>query len=112
MLGELSGYSEHFEGLDYGSGLAGILVTIICRDRSLHCKRRIRFPKKEKILYLDIMLDLARMKKFDLAVRKREVAQQLYEDVPEVISQLRIPDFDKHAFISDLRSWIDATGWR
>jgi len=29
-----------------------------------------------------------------------------------VLSKYTIPDFDKDAFLTDIRAWIDTTGWR
>lgn len=44
--------------------------------------------------------------------RKRIMTQEIYDEVPEVLSRYKIPDFDRDAFVADLRNWIDGLGWR
>lgn len=114
VLNELTDHElrQYFEGRDYGSGLAGVSVIFMCRDPSYNFKRRIKLSKKEKNLYLDIMLDLPTMKAATPEERKRVVAQRLYDEVPEVLSGYKIPDFNKDAFVADLRGRIDRIGWR
>ncbi len=114
VLNELSdfGFRRHFESKKYGSGLLGLTVVFMCQDPALNLKRRLRHSKKESKVYMDIMLDLPAMKTGELDARKREVAQRLFDEVPVVLSGYKIPDFDKDAFVADLRVWIDRIGWR
>ena len=37
---------------------------------------------------------------------------RLFDEVPEVLSDCKILNFNKEAFIADLRTWIDGSGWR
>jgi hypothetical protein len=114
VLDELTDHKfrQHFEGQDYGTGLAGVSVIFMCRDPSYSFMRRVRFTKKDKNLHLDIMLDLPTMKAASPEDRKRVVAQPLFDEVPEVLVSYKIPDFNKDAFAVDLRRWIDGMGWR
>jgi hypothetical protein len=114
VLDELTDHKfrQHFEGRDYGSGLAGVSVIFMCRDPSNNFKRRIKLSKKDKNLHLDIMLDLPTMKAASPEERKRVVAQRLYDEVPEVLSSYKTPFFDRDAFVTDFREWIDSIGWR
>ncbi len=114
VLSDLVGlkFRQHFEQREYGFGLTGLSVILMCRDPSHNFKRRIKLSKKEKNLHLDIMLDLASMKEASPAERKREVAQRLFDEVPEVLSRYRIPDFDREAFIADFQAWVESIGWR
>ncbi len=114
VLNELSsfGYRQTFESKDYGAGLKGITVLFICQDVALNLKRRIRLSKKEMKLYMDIMLDLEAMKSASPEERKREVAQRLFNEVPEILGGYKIVDFNRDAFVADLRMWIDGIGWR
>lgn len=103
---------EHFEAREYGSGLVGLTVIFMCRDLSYDFKRRIKLSKKESKIYMDIMLNSQDMSAATSEVRKREVAQRLYDEIPEVLSQYKIASFEGERFIADLRSWIDLLGWR
>jgi hypothetical protein len=114
VLDELSdlGYRQHFEQKNYGSGMYGVTVVFMCLDKELGLKKRIKLVKSEKKLYMDIMLDLSTLKSATPEARKREVAQRLYDEVPEVLAKYKIPDFNRDAFVADFRAWIDGTGWR
>jgi hypothetical protein len=113
IVDEISGPTrKHFVPEDYGVGLVGVVIVLTCRDPKLNFKRRVRFAKKERKVFLDIMLDLPTMIAASPEARKREVAQRLFNEVPEVLSRYKIPDFDKDAFVADLRTWIDGLGWR
>jgi hypothetical protein len=105
------GYRSFFEEREYGGGLFKIVILLMCQESELNLKRRIRLSKKDKILYMDIMLDLPTMKSADMLTRQRIVAEKLMTEVPEVINKYKFPDFDAPRFISDLKEWINATGW-
>ncbi len=114
VLNELSsfGFRQHFESKNYGSGLAGVSVILMCRDPSYSFKRRIKLSKKEMNLHMDIMLDLPTMKAASPEERKRIVAQRLFDEVPQVLSGYKIPNFDKDAFIAEFRAWVESIGWK
>ena len=98
-----SGYRSYFEQRDYGPGLAGITVVLMCQAPELNLRRRVQLSKKEKKLYMDIMLDLAEMKRVDRSRRKTLVTERLIREVPEVLSKYKISDFDSARFIEDFR---------
>jgi hypothetical protein len=108
VLGDLSasGYRALFEERDYGQGLIGIGVVLMCRDPSLKFKRRISLAKKERTLYLDIMLDLDRMREADDETRRRIVVERLASEIPTVLSKYTIADFDDKRFTEDLKHWL------
>jgi hypothetical protein len=114
ILGELADRHlfEHFEAREYGAGLGGVTVIFMCRDPSYDFKRRVKLSKKESKIYLDIMLNSREMSAATPEMRKREVAQRLYDEIPEVLSRYKIVSFDGERFVADLRSWIDELGWR
>lgn len=106
-----SGYHRLFEERDYGIGLLGIVVVIMCRDPKLNFKRRVRFAKKEKHLYMDIMLNLDQMRQAEPNVRKRTIIDRLAEEVPIVLHRYAIPDFDDARFLADFKGWLKDIGW-
>jgi hypothetical protein len=105
------GYRDYFDQKNYGEGLAGVVVGFICQDPELNLKRRIRLAKKEKMIFMDIMLDLPTMKAANPELRQRIVAERLIKEVPEVVLKYKINDFDSKQFIADLQQWISETGW-
>lgn len=112
-LAELAklGYFEHFSERDYGAGLIGVTVVFMCQDPDLNSKRRLRMSKKERKLYMDIMLDLPVMKAADAAQRRKIIAERLRQEVPQVLSKYQLADFDRTRFNADLAAWIASTDW-
>ncbi len=78
----------------------------MCREPSLSFKQRIHFAKKERTLFLDIMLDLNQMQRADDNIRRKTVIERLAEEVPLILDKYTIPDFDKARFVGDMKSWL------
>ena len=109
VIYELSGPTrKYFASKDYGVGLQGIGVILMCRDPALNFKRRIRHSKKDSMIYMDIMLDLQVMRKASPEERKCEVARRLFDEVPEVMFRYKLPDFNRDAFIADFQEWVES----
>jgi hypothetical protein len=103
---------SHFQKIDYGSGLDGVCVVLMCQRPELNLRRRVRYSRKDKTVYMDIMLNLPTMEAASPEERMHEVAQRLWNEVPEVLSRYKIPDFDRVRFVADFREWIDGLGWK
>jgi hypothetical protein len=107
VVGEISGPTRrHFVPKDYGVGLAGVVVVLMCRDPERNFKRRIRFARKEKTVFMDVMLDLALMRQADHGARKRIIRERLAEEIPAVLRRYAVADFDEERFVTDLKSWL------
>jgi hypothetical protein len=108
VLDELSvaGYRELFSASDYGRGLNGITVVFVCQDPSLNLKQRVNFVKKERKLYIDVLLDLDEMKKAQSSERKRIVVERLSGEVPSALHTQWIQDFDEARFVEDFKRWL------
>lgn len=104
-------YRQFFEKKNYGSSLEEVIVVFMCRDTELNFKRRIRFSKKEKKLYMDIMLDLSQFSTIDQTDREKIIAQRLVSDIPLIISKYKFKDFDIQKFERDLREWLIKINW-
>lgn len=105
-------FRDFLQQRKYGEGLKGVSVIFMCQDESLALKRRIKLSKAESNIHLDIMLSFSAMKAATDSERMHEVAQRLWDEVPDVLSRYKIADFDKDAFIADWRKWIDGIGWK
>lgn len=101
-----TGYRRFFSEQYYGSTLNGITVLLICQDPSLNLKQRIRLSKKEKTIYMDIMLNLNQFLKIEQKERKKIVVEKLINEVPVIIRKYRLEDFDILKFESDLKKWM------
>ena len=98
---------EHFATRDYGGGLRGIVVCLMCRGQDLKFKRRIRLSKKERFLYMDVMLDLDEMRSLTKQSRFEIVVRRLKTEIPAIFNKYKIPDFDDRRLQSDLCGWLD-----
>ncbi|ATQ78264.1 hypothetical protein CR152_29965 [Massilia violaceinigra] len=94
-------YRQFFSDQDYGDGLCGVSVVLICRDPILKFKRRIRLSKKEKKLYMDIMLPLEGFVNAEAVSRKTMVIDSLLVEVPKIVGEYSIPAFSAERFLVD-----------
>jgi hypothetical protein len=97
---------DHFKNKNYGTGLSGIGVVLMCRDPRFNFKRRIRLAKKDKRLYMDIMLDLDQMKYNSPQARREIILQRIAKEVPEVLAKYQLTNFDRERFVFDLHTWL------
>lgn len=95
---------EYFGSRNYGEDMKEVAVFFICRTPKL--KQRIRFSKKAKILYTDIMLELAEYEKYEPAMRMKAAAAQLLAELPRIIGKYKFKDFDLDRFMTDLRTFL------
>lgn len=98
---------QHFLLRDYGGGLVGIGVVLMCQNERLNLRRRIRLSKKDKRLYMDIMLNLEQMRTAHPESRKKIVVELIKEEVPAVLRKYSIQDFDYTRFTDDLNTWLN-----
>lgn len=109
IIDDSSGPTEdRFAPMDYGAGAPDIAVILMCQDPGLNLKRRVRLSKKDKTLYLDVMLDLPTMKFAKTKARRQFVFKKIHDDVSEVIARYNLPDFDSERFLKDLKTWLDS----
>ncbi|MEN5436540.1 hypothetical protein ABE545_23115 [Sphingobacterium faecium] len=101
-----TGYTHFFEEQYYGSSLDCVAIVLMCQDPSLNLKQRIRLSKKERTIYMDIMLDLNQFLKIEQKEREKIVVEKLINEVPAIIRKYRLEDFDIIKFESDLKNWM------
>ncbi len=78
----------------------------MCQAPVLNLKRRVRLFKKDKKLYIDIMLNLEQMKSARSEVRRDIIVQNIAKDVPDIVSKYKITDFETERFNKDLVVWL------
>ena len=97
------GYRKIFEENNYGNSLTGITVIFICRDTKYNFKQRIRKSKKEKKIYLDIMLDLDQFMQIEQREKERIIAKKLISEVIPIIAKYKFNDFNIEKFETDIK---------
>lgn len=98
------GYRHFFDDRNYGSSLEDIVLCLMCSGYEHVLKRRIRQSKKEKILYIDIMLDLSQFKTISQEQRNQIVIDKILDEVPTIVKKYKFKDFDTAKFESDLKA--------
>lgn len=103
---------EYFQRCDYGHGVIGITVVLMCRGPYTNFKQRIRFAKAEKTLWTSCWT-FTKMCEATDDQRKKIVATRLYNEVPIIVEKYKkkIVDFDADRFNADLQKWIEDMGW-
>ena len=96
-----------FDTRNYGEKPGKIFLVLMCRDPELKFKQRKRFSKKDNVLYLDIMLTYDKMINSDEQTRNKIIAQQIIQELPEVIAKYKFPDFNSRQFEIDLKSYFE-----
>jgi hypothetical protein len=108
IITDLSGPTRlFFKQKEYGTGINGIVIVLMCQDSSLNLKRRLRFSKKENFLYMDIMLDLDEMKAATPEKRKQNIIQRVIKEVHENLSKYSIKNFDIEKCVADLKEYLN-----
>lgn len=107
IVDEISGPTEHhFIPDNYGGPLKEIFVVLMCRDPELKFRRRIRFAKKENVLYMDIMLNLIEMVALDSATRRKVVLERIIDEIPIVLRKYKFKGLEVDRLGSDLHKWF------
>lgn len=108
IVDKISGPTEHyFLSKEYGTGLFGISVVLMCRDPHLNLRRRLRFAKKEKKLFMDVMFDFEEMRHTSCERRLDIVVKQLVLEIPVNIHRYSIRDFHLERFTDELKRWFE-----
>lgn len=100
------GFRQYFAIKDYGNSIEGITIVLICQNPELKLKQRIRFSKKEKKLYIDIMLDFNKFIEINQTERKKIVTEKIMKEVPEIVSNYNFKEFNLYQFEQDLRDLL------
>jgi hypothetical protein len=100
----------HFK--NYGSDLLGIVLVLMCRNPEYNFNQRIQMDKKNKVLYIDIMLDYNYfISDITPQHRIRYVSDKILEELPSVINKYKFKNFDLEIFMQDLKDYFKKIGW-
>ncbi len=92
---------------DYGESVACLAIIFMCRSPELDFKRRLRFSKKDKILFFDIMLDYYKFVNFTQEQRISELCEQLLSEITFVVKKYRFENFNSDKLMSNLINWFE-----
>src|SRR5262245_53200049 len=89
VVERLSDYKlvDYFREKQYGDGIQGVAIVLVCREFLVNKKPRNRFAKKEATLHMDVMLDFEVLKAASTEARLRITAEHLLKDVVAVVEK-------------------------
>jgi hypothetical protein len=104
-------YRQHFEALGFGGDVAGICVVMMGRDPRHGFKQRIRFVKKDRTFYVDVMLPYEHMIAATLSDRKRLAITLIYAELSRILKKYKLKDFDLAGFLSEFATFFSNMKW-
>jgi hypothetical protein len=93
----------------YGSSVGSIGAILICRPQDF--KQRMRFLKGERRLTYDILLDFESVKNAPIDEKKEIIKRRIVEISEQTFSKYKFDDFDKEAFLRDLKKIVESIKW-
>ncbi|MFT3935795.1 MAG: hypothetical protein QM726_19360 [Chitinophagaceae bacterium] len=107
----LDGIQHYFEMRNYGKGLAGIVLVVMCRDPRLKFKQRKRFLKKNNYLYLDIMLDYSEMiSTTDNFLKARIIVEKIKQELFPILANYNLNNVELAKLETDFNNFIRSKG--
>lgn len=105
----LDGLKEGLKQKKYGTSISRISVVMTCMARDF--KQRKRFKKAEGLFEYDILLDYFLIKNVEMEQKKAIIRKQIIEVTEQTFSKYKFEDFDKVAFLSDMKEIVNAIEW-
>lgn len=78
---------------------------LVCQRTSLKLKQRVKFRKKDKTLFMDVMLDLDEMRNLEPDVRTHTVGKHIVEAVQATLAKYSFAQFDSKRLLFDFEKW-------
>ena len=101
-----NGFNKYITSDNYGSDLNGIVIILMCRKPEIVFKKRLRLSKKEKVLYMDIMLDYDLFNNMTFEQRITQICKTLLVELSQVLKKYKFQDFKSDELIKKLENWF------
>jgi len=101
-----NGFNKYITSENYGSDLNGIVVILMCRKPEIVFKKRLRLSKKEKVLYMDIMLDHDLFNNMTFEQRITQICKTLLVELSQVLKKYKFQDFKSDELIKKSENWF------
>ncbi|PZR23844.1 MAG: hypothetical protein DI535_23150 [Citrobacter freundii] len=103
------GIEEALKKRTYGQSILSLWIVMTARGYDF--KQRKRFKKIEARFEYDILLDFFLIKNVPMEEKRRIIRKQIIDISEQTFSKYKFDDFDKNAFLSDLKEIVDAIEW-
>lgn len=101
-----NGFNKYITSENYGSDLNGVVIILVCRKPEIILKKRLRLSKKEKMLYMDIMLDYDLFNNMEFEQRVTQICKTLLVELSQVLKKYKFEDFKSDKLIINLENWF------
>ncbi|MGE8531655.1 MAG: hypothetical protein ACN6N1_12255 [Acinetobacter guillouiae] len=101
-----NGFNKYITSESYGSDLNGIVIILMCRKPEIVFKKRLRLSKKEKVLYMDIMLDYDLFNNMAFEQRITQICKTLLVELSQVLKKYKFQDFKSNELIKKSENWF------
>ena len=105
----IDGMQEAFKDKDYRASISKIGIVMTCMAKDL--MQRKRFKKDAGEFTYDILLDYFLIKNVEMGQKKMIIRKQIVEITGQTFSKYKFDDFNKIAFLSDLKKIVNAIEW-
>jgi hypothetical protein len=109
VLELLDNIEEWFIEKNYGTSIS--IISVIMTAVGYDLKQRKRFKKDIGRFEYDILLDYFLIKNVEMEEKKKIIRRQIIEITEQTFNKYRFEDFDKAAFLSDLKEIVKAVEW-
>lgn len=103
------GIEKAFSLKNYGGSISRIGVVMTCMNKDLN--QRKRYKKDTKEFIYDILLDYFLIKNKERTQKEEIIQEQIIEITEQTFSKYKFDDFDKAAFLTDLRKAVANIEW-
>jgi hypothetical protein len=94
---------------EYGTSMEQMWTVLTCRARDF--KQRKQFKKDAKRFEYEILLDYFLIKNVDIDQKKSIIRRQIIEITEQTFSKYKFEDFNKAAFLSDVKTIVNSIDW-
>lgn len=106
----IDGIEDQFKNKEYGVSISSMGIVMSCLGREI--KPRKRYKKDSKEFEFDIVLDYFLISgAAENETKKKNVCQQMIESAERTFSNYKFENFDKAAFLEDLKVIINSISW-
>jgi len=109
VLDLLDSIENGFKEKNYGSSI--LVISVVMTAMAYDLKQRKRFKKDIGRFEYDIILDYYLIKNVEMEQKKGIIKRQIVEITEQTFSKYKFGDFDKSAFLSDLKEIVNDVIW-
>ena len=105
----VDGIKSALQEKEYGISITQIWTVLTCRPKDF--KQRKQFKKDIGRFEYEFLLDYFLIKSVEVEQKKAIIRRQIIEITEQTFSKYKFADFDKAAFLSDMKEIVNSVAW-